>query len=101
MLEDSQLQIMRLGESNIRQFEDSDLQILGFRYSKMEMSRDWRSNKMLKETRGVLQKLLRLCSRGPKMASVPKQHFFPKQQSICYALSLHKVYKLVGPAGGG
>ena len=31
MLEDSQLQNMRLGESNIRHFEDSDIQILGFR----------------------------------------------------------------------
>ena len=40
MLEDSQLQILRLGESNIRHFEDSDLQILGFRCSEMEMSRD-------------------------------------------------------------
>ena len=27
---------MRLGESNIRHFEDSDLQILGFRCSKIE-----------------------------------------------------------------
>ena len=40
MLEHSQLQIMRLGESNIRHLEDSDLQILGFRCSEMEMSRD-------------------------------------------------------------
>ena len=39
MLEDSQLQIMRLGESNIR-LEDSDLQILGFRCSEVEMSKD-------------------------------------------------------------
>ena len=30
---------MRLGESNMRHFEDSDLQILGFRFSEMEMSR--------------------------------------------------------------
>ena len=45
MLEDSRLQIMRLGESNIRHFEDSDLQILGVRRSEMEMSRDFRSKK--------------------------------------------------------
>ena len=38
MLEDSQLQTMRLGDSNIRHVEDSDLQILGFRCSEMEMS---------------------------------------------------------------
>ena len=47
MLEDSQLQIVRLGESNIRHLEDSDLQILGFRCFTMDISRDWRSNKML------------------------------------------------------
>ena len=32
--------IMRLGESNSGHLEDSDLQILGFRCSEMEMSRD-------------------------------------------------------------
>ena len=40
MLEDSQLQIMRLGESNNRHLEDSDLQILGFRCFTMDISRD-------------------------------------------------------------
>ena len=39
LLEDSRLQIMRLGESNIRQFEDSDLQILGFRRFTMDISK--------------------------------------------------------------
>ena len=47
LLEDSRLQIMRFGEPNIRQLEGSDLQILGFRCFKMNMSRDSRSNKML------------------------------------------------------
>ena len=44
---DSRLQIMRLGESNIRHLKDSDLQILGFRCFKLDISRDERSNKML------------------------------------------------------
>ena len=47
MLEDSQLQIMRLGEFNMRHLEDSDLQILGFRCFTMDISRDWESNKLL------------------------------------------------------
>ena len=50
MLEDSQLQIMRLGESNIRHFEDSDPQIFSFRCSKWKCQ-GIRSNKMLKSTR--------------------------------------------------
>ena len=37
---DSRLQIMRLGESNIRHLKDSDLQILGFRCFKLDISRD-------------------------------------------------------------
>ena len=44
----------------------------------------------------VLQKLLRLCSLGPKIVPFPKQHLPQTTVSICYALSLHKVYKLVG-----
>ena len=40
MLGDSRLQIMGLGESNIRHLEGSDLQILFFRCFKMDMSRD-------------------------------------------------------------
>ena len=40
LLDDSQLQTMRLGESNIGQLEDSDLQILGYRCFKMDISRD-------------------------------------------------------------
>ena len=37
---DSRLQIMRLGEPNIRHLKDSDLQILGFRCFKLDISRD-------------------------------------------------------------
>ena len=44
----------------------------------------------------VLKKLLRLCSLGPKIVLFPKQPFPQTTVSICYALSLHKVYKLVG-----
>ena len=83
MLEDSQLQILRLGESNVRHFEGSDLQILGFRCSKMEMSSDERSNKMLKKTLR-LQKLLRLdCVPLDRRWFLFPNNFFPKQHSIC------------------
>ena len=44
----------------------------------------------------VLKTFLRLCSLGPKMVPFPKEPFPQKNTvSICYAFSLHKVYKLV------
>ena len=43
-----------------------------------------------------LQKLLRLCSLGPKIVPFRKQHFPQTTVSICYALSAHKAHKLAG-----
>ena len=93
MLEDSQLQIMRLGESNNRHLEDSDLQIfLGVpngNVKELEVQQT-----AVKHS--VLQKLLSLCSLGPKIVPFPRQHVPQTRESICYALSLHKAYKLAG-----
>ena len=44
----------------------------------------------------VLKKLLRLRSLGPKIAHFPNNTLPQTTVSICYALSLHRVYKLVG-----
>ena len=86
MLEDSRLQIMRLGESNIRHVDDSDLQILAFRCFKMDMSRDSRSNNMLKNA--VFCRNCSGCVPLDRRLFFPKQHFFP--------ISVHKVCKLAG-----
>ena len=87
MLENSRLQIMRLGDPNIRHFEDSDLQILGFRCSKTDMSRDWRPNRMLNK-RSVFP--------WAEDCFSTKQHFPQTAASTCYTLSRHKVFKLAG-----
>ena len=65
MLEDSQLQIMRLGESNSTHFEGSDLQILGFR-----TFQGIGGPTICCKTQCV-EELLRLCSLGPKTVHFP------------------------------
>ena len=76
---------MRLGESNIRHFEDSDLQILGFRFQIGRVKGLEIQQNAVKHS--VLQQLLRLCSLGPKIV-------FPKQQfSLQHSNSIRSIWK--------
>ena len=70
---------VRLGESNIRHFEDSDLQILGFRCSEMEMS---------KHCKAVV------CRNFSDFVPLDRGLFFPKQQfSLQHSSSIRSIWK--------